>query len=339
MLRGSTRPDALVLLTLFPPKATAGQPRGWSTYYLTNVGQVAASNPLLVERITADLWRLPGHSLGLVVNEPLPQPADWRPNTGNGANWGASNGHIGPCRWVFAECDRDDLTPAQQLELACAVFGAEPTFTVHTGGKSLHSYAKLGVAISAEQFAVLQRLVIAAYERLAPGCRVDPSLAKPAQVLRVAGGQHRRTGRMASIHTASANWFDVEVLEARLRALVPIPPPVVSRWAPSPRTRPWSGQAPTLEDIADALAVYPRRQAGYGGYAEHRNLLWGLVKACEEAGGSIETAIALMEAHSPSSECGWDVRQVARSGGRDAHPGWFWALAGGHPAKRQGVRL
>ena len=27
-----------------------------------------------------------------------------------------------------------------------------------------------------------------------------------------------------------------------------------------------------------------------------------------------------MEAHSPSAVCGWDVRQVATSGGRDAHP-------------------
>ncbi|MBE9155186.1 hypothetical protein [Cyanobium sp. LEGE 06113] len=48
------------------------------------------------------------------------------------------------------------------------------------------------------------------------------------------------------------------------------------------------------------------------------------MKACEEAGYGIDTAISLMEAHSPSATCGWNVRQVATSGGDQATPAWFW---------------
>jgi hypothetical protein len=335
-------------MTLFPPKAAPGELRPPSTYYPTTVGQVIDADPSLVDAIAADLSRLDGHSLGLIVNEPKPQPADWQPNTGNGANWGASNAHIGPCWWLFSECDREGFGLAEQLALAVRVFGAEPTFTVATGGKSGHNYARLTAPVDPSRFRELQELLIATYQLLEPDCKVDGSLSKPCQVMLLAGGAHPRTGVLASIHTARANTFDPDELEARLRGILPPLPPAPPQHHRAPRRpslRAHRGRdyRPTLRDIADALATYPRRVGGQGTYAGapggqgDRNLLWGLVKACEEAGGLIETAIALMEAHSPSATCGWNVRQVACSGGDQATPGWFWAQVGGHPAKRRGV--
>ena len=194
----------------------------------------------------------------------------------------------------------------------------------------------------------MQKLVIATYRHLESDCKVDQVLTNASRVMRLAGGVHPRTGQLATIHTASGTCIDADALEARLRALLPAPeapPSAVTTPTPGrlhrPRRHllPSQRQAPTMADIEAALAAYPSRAAGHGDYAEHRNLLWGLVKACEEAGGSIDTAISLMEAHSPSATCGWDVAQVAGRGGDQATPGWFWGLTGGHRARqaRQGA--
>jgi hypothetical protein len=85
-----------------------------------------------------------------------------------------------------------------------------------------------------------------------------------------------------------------------------------------------------LEQIRSALAAIPRRVAGSNTYADYRNLLWGLIQACEQAGHDREQAIALMEAHSPSASCGWDIRQVASSGGEQISAATFWFHARQH---------
>ena len=51
------------------------------------------------------------------------------------------------------------------------------------------------------------------------------------------------------------------------------------------------------------------------------DILWGLMAACRDIGVDEEVAIELMEAHSPSRSCGWDVEQVARSGGEQIGAG------------------
>ena len=90
------------------------------------------------------------------------------------------------------------------------------------------------------------------------------------------------------------------------------------------------GQPRSLEQIRSALAAIPRRVAGSNTYADYRNLLWGLIQACEPAGHDRELAIALMEAHSPSASCGWDIRQVASSGGEQIGAATFWFHARHH---------
>jgi hypothetical protein len=78
------------------------------------------------------------------------------------------------------------------------------------------------------------------------------------------------------------------------------------------------------------MKYIPRRVTGSGTYADYRNILWGLIAACREAGYDIELAIELMEEHSPSNQCGWDVQQVATSGGEQVGSGTFWWHAQQH---------
>ena len=85
-----------------------------------------------------------------------------------------------------------------------------------------------------------------------------------------------------------------------------------------------------LRKIAEALDCIPRRVEGSGTYSEYRNILWGLIAACGEEGYREEVAIDLMEAHSPSRECGWHIPQVARSGGEQIGPGTLFHYANQH---------
>ena len=87
----------------------------------------------------------------------------------------------------------------------------------------------------------------------------------------------------------------------------------------------------SVRQIAEALDHIPRRVAGQGTYGTYLRILWGLKAAITEAGGDEELAIRLMEAHSPSEVSGWDVAQVARSGGKHIGPGTFF-----HHAKQYG---
>ncbi|WP_193916314.1 hypothetical protein [Cyanobium sp. LEGE 06113] len=261
MLRGHQRPDAPLLLTLFPPRPQPGQSVGFSRYFRTTAGQVLEADPELLAGIEAATREAPSHSLGLVVNAALPQPPDWgsqpdhfpirrirkgQPltaaeqqayqaercelwNSGRREGWcapkqwGASIEHIGPCRWLFAECDREGFPKSDQLALAAAVFGAPPTFSIDTGGKSAHCYYRLSRPVPPADWARLQALVIGAYGQLEPAASVDGSLKKPNQVMRLAGGIHPRTGALATIHTATGTLVDPAALEQHLQALQPPP--------------------------------------------------------------------------------------------------------------------
>ena len=77
----------------------------------------------------------------------------------------------------------------------------------------------------------------------------------------------------------------------------------------------YSGPDSTLSEIGDALSAIPQRVAGQGNYNQHRNICWAVVDACHQAGYSDETAVDLLEAWSPSKQCGWDISQIVRSGG------------------------
>jgi hypothetical protein len=366
MLRGSHRPDSLVLLTLFPPRAAPGQRRSGSRFYNATTEQILAGDGALSFAINADLIINPGYSLGLVVNEPLPVPDDWGsrpehfapPRTSNGSllnveqqqaererrcmawvandhnaipprQWGASSEHIAPCLWLFAECDQEGLESDAQLELAAAVFGAEPTFSIHTGGKSVHVYFRLLKPIAPARFTELQTLVIRAYAHISPGCAVDPSLKKPNQVLRLAGGVHPRTGCLATIHTASNTLIDPGALENRLSVL--LPPPAPSPRPPAAR-RPVGvtqrGIPPTLDQIRTALDRIPPYASGEGQRPEFIRFVGGLRAAVIEAGGADNDALDLATSHSAGV---LDVDDYWRTDWTQISAGSLWFQDGGRP--------
>ena len=60
--------------------------------------------------------------------------------------------------------------------------------------------------------------------------------------------------------------------------------------------------------ITEALNSIPQRSPGGGTYALFRNLAWAIAS---ELGDSV--ALDLLEQHSPSSSCGWNISQVLRS--------------------------
>ena len=97
------------------------------------------------------------------------------------------------------------------------------------------------------------------------------------------------------------------------------------------------------EEIQKALTCIPRRRSGQtdidncgpGSYSNYRNALWGSIKAAEAVGHTREEVIQLWKEHSPSSECDWDVEQVANSGGDQIEADSFWWLANEHGYKAQ----
>jgi hypothetical protein len=230
---------------------------------------------------------------------------------------------------LFVEWDKgtvaDQLVAWQHLGLP------EPTLMLTTGGKSVHAYWRLQQPVTPAPWK-------AATARLIAHCDSDKSCDNPSRVMRLAGGAYidkktgNPTGTCAAIeHEAPEAIYSLE----QVLSCLPAPKPAAPPPAPAPLPPAAGGELPprSLEQIREALACIPQRQPGnnnYGAPMGDRDTLWGLVDAVRKAGGTIEQAIALMEAHSPSATCGWDVEQVARSGDGRKTEKTFWAVAKAH---------
>ena len=205
-----------------------------------------------------------------------------------------------------------------------------PSFMVDTGGKSIHQYYVLEEPLAVEPWnELMDRLQLAA-----KGC--DRSCKGANRLMRLAGSWYiDRNGNAterAEIMWPRTKRFTFEELDAVL-------PQLPKRTTPGPRPssstlmkkRPSSRCDLSVRQIATALDHIPRRVGGTGTYAMYRDVLWGLKAAIADAGADEALAIQLMEAHSPSTQCDWDVEQVARSGGEHIGPGTLF-----HHAKQYG---
>jgi hypothetical protein len=236
---------------------------------------------------------------------------------------------INVCRALFVEWD--DQPVAWQLTAWRELGLPEPSIQVATGGSSIHTYWVLDPPISPAQWQPLQLQLI-------HHCASDENCKDLSRVMRLPGTAYigadgRPTGRVEIVN-APGHRYSAEQIQAHL-------PPVTSEEEtpapPRPRRYP---QAPrhSREELAAALAHIPPRppynpNARSNTYETYRNVLWGLVAACKDLGFDEELAIALMEAHSPSLHCGWNIPQVARSGGHAFTAGTFF-----HHAKQHGWR-
>ena len=225
-----------------------------------------------------------------------------QPNPG-----GTKANEISHCVALWYE--HDDI-PRWQQEFIYQDHGLPaPSFMVDTSGKSIHHWYVLSEPIAVQPWTVLMdRLQLAAQ-----GC--DKSCKGANRLMRLAGSWYidrngNATNRVQILHPTDRR-FSAEELDALLPAL-PQPKPQI---AVQKRFLSSSKNTLPLREVVRALEAIPRRVEGSGSYADYRDILWGLMAACRDIGVDEQVAVALMEVHSPSHQCGWDVAQVARSGG------------------------
>ena len=252
-------------------------------------------------------------------------------NVGNG---GTSKPEISSVSAFWAEWD--NIPTATQISIWKPLGLPEPTLQIDTAGKSIHTYWVLDQSIRPDRWEPIQA-------RLLDHADADRSVKDCSRVMRLPGVLRRDAeGNLnrTSIITSNANRYRPEDIEACL-------PPVRagstrSRFKPNLETkeprlphRPAGRNPLQLDRVLDALSHIPRRERGNGTYGDYRNVAWSL-RACLEECGQPDpeaAAIQLMEAHSPSRECGWPVAQVMRSGGNQVGPGTLF-----HHAKQYGWR-
>lgn len=209
---------------------------------------------------------------------------------------------------IFGEWDDGEISWQLGAWAACGL--PAPSFQVETGGKSIHHYWVFHTPVDVPTWTELQARLIAL-------TAFDTANRNPSRVMRLAGCPHQKTGQMAQVLNVTGELYDPGQMLALL-------PPVPAAAPSAPVAAPGGGSR-SLEEVRAALdKIPPRPGPGSGTYAEYRNILWGLVKAVEEAGGTRDQAVAWMQAHSPE---GWDCEQVARSGGQKINAGTFWYKA------------
>jgi len=220
---------------------------------------------------------------------------------------------------LFAEWD--DLTFEEQVERPAQLGLPRPTSRVFTGMRSIHNYWRLDQPITPSHWRVLT-------QRLIRFCESDRSISNPSRTMRLPGAWYLKKGELGkrtSLLETHGQVYSVETFEL---LLPPLPSP--------PQRKPVQWRGPVtrdIRDIQDALDAIPRRVAGTGTYLTYLVIFWGLIDAVVQAGWGKAEAIALMEDHSPSAECGWNIEQIARKPGERVTAGSFW-----HHAKAHGWR-
>ena len=275
--------------------------------------------------VVAEQWQREGRGVYLVIND-----------------GGDRKSEITACQALFVEWD--DRPIAWQLNAWRELGLPEPSLIVLSGGKSAHCYWLLEQPISPQEWAPLQAELIA----YAGG---DPHCKDASRVMRLPGCWYIDAGGQAVapvqlVHVSGQRYAPEDIALALLpdefAEPVADPSPQHAITLEQPNEGPGTGiplpnlyheefgPPRPLEEIRAALSAIPRRVAGSNTYADYRNILWGLIEACEQAGHDRELAMALMEAHSPSASCGWDIRQVASSGGEQISAATFWFHARQH---------
>ena len=246
-------------------------------------------------RPTVEGWQQEGRGVYAVIND-----------------GGDTDSEITACRAVF--CEWDDRPKEWQVDAWKDLQLPEPSLQVDTGGKSIHNYWIFDEPITVEDWRSIQT-------RLLDHADADRSLKNPSRVMRLPGTFHINEdgapGEQCKIISSSAVYYTTKDIEKAL--------PSKKMHEKMSEANRFSDYKPRpLDEIRDALSKVPSRKPGTGTYHTYRNLFWGLIKACEEAGGTADDAISMMESNSPS----WKgLRQIASSGGDKVTAGTFWYWA------------
>ena len=247
------------------------------------------------KRTTVEEWQNEGRGVYAVIND-----------------GGDTDSEITQCRAVF--CEWDDRPKEWQVDAWKDLGLPEPTIQVDTGGKSIHNYWVFAEPISVDDWKSLQT-------RLLDHADADRSLKNPSRVMRLPGTFHidgdGNPGGLTTIIHTSDSYYTVRDIEKGLPSRK-----IHEKMIEAGRYSDYKSR--TLDEVREALDKVPPRKAGTGTYHIYRNLFWGLIKACEEAGSTRDQAISLMQANSPS----WKgLHQIATSGGEKVTAGTFWYWA------------
>jgi len=233
-------------------------------------------------------------------------------------NGGDKDADISECIALF--CEWDDKPKDWQVSAWQELGLPEPTMQVDTGGKSIHNYWVLSSPVPPVRWRTTM-------QRLLDYADADRSLKNPSRVMRLPGTPHPETGELAQVLHVSDKLYDINDFDTHL------PEPI--REGKHRAAREFTDyEAHGLDEIQQALQCIPPRVPGTGTYDIYRNILWGLIKAVEEAGSSRDVAISMMTGHSPQ----WGgIEQVAGSGGEQISAGtfWYWAKENGYRAPRR----
>jgi putative DNA primase/helicase len=239
-------------------------------------------------------WAADGRGIYVVVN-----------------NGGDKDADITECIALF--CEWDDRSKAWQLSAWQELGLPQPTIQVDTGNKSIHSYWVLDTPMAPEDWRDMQT-------RLLDYADADRTLKNPSRVMRLPGAPNPETGELAQILQLSATRYAAADIEACL--------PDREQQQQIATSRAFTDYEPQgLQEIKAALQCIPPAVPKNKKYPKYRNVLWGLIRACEEAGDSAATAVALMKSHSPLFA---EIDQCAASDFRSINAGTFWYIARDH---------
>ena len=229
---------------------------------------------------------------------------------------GDTDSEITSCRAFF--CEWDDRPKEHQI-IAWKELGLpEPTLQIDTGNKSIHNYWVLKKTIEPKTWKPIQ-------ERLLDHADADRALKNPSRVMRLAGTYHMKDdgkcGEMTKIIFNSNKKYSYKDIEQCL--------PTFKQHEKVKNSVTFKEYEKAPFDVVEkALHCIPPRQPNTNTYHMYRNILWGLIKACEDAGKTAQDAVDLMKHHSPE----WGgIEQVAFSGGSQINAGsfWYWAKENG----------
>ena len=188
-----------------------------------------------------------------------------------------------------------------------------------TGGKSIHNYWIFNNTISPDQWLPLQA-------RLLEYTQADQTTRNLSRVLRLPGtfyadGSGVLSDKVSIIHN-SEKYYTYDELDSTI--------PTEELQQEIQQAQSFAQyEKQDLAEIEKALNHVPAAIPKTDKYPFYRNLLWALIKACEEAGGTIEDAKRLMKRHSPLFA---EVDQVAASSFNrvNAASFWYWARKDGY---------
>ena len=234
-------------------------------------------------------------------------------------NGGDTDANISSCNSLFVEWD--DRPVDWQISAWKELNLPEPSLIVLTGGKSVHVYWRFTSPIDPDTWRDLQT-------RLLEYADADRTLKNPSRVMRLPGAWHlgpdgTPNGQTVILGQPSGRSYTVENFEE----LLPTKELVQEQDQARSFRVPLDFPSHSLGEIQEALSHIPAAVPNEGQYPFFRNLTWGLIKACEEVGGTREDAIAFMSAHSPRFA---EVRQVARSTFSHVNASTFWYHAQKH---------